>query len=214
MTLSEFDIELIKLNDLIINISELAKKTHADTNHTLTIVVNGFAVKLPYAEHLDKTFSIFKQFGYSSIEKPEDLLPICFAIYFHDTIEDARLTYSKIVRLASDYMSSEQATLAADIVFAVTNDKGKTREDRENPKYFELIHETPYASLVKCCDRAANISFAWEHMDRSRFKMYKKEMEYFLKMITSYSNPELVTETTTAPDELIKFLNDLTELPA
>ena len=38
-------------------------------------------------------------------------------------------------------------------------------------------------------------------------------MDYFIKMITSYSNPESITEESTVPEELINYLKELANLP-
>jgi hypothetical protein len=48
---------------------------------------------------------------------------------------------------------------AADIIYAVTNDKGKNRKERAGVKYYEGIRKTPGAVFVKLCDRIANVQY-------------------------------------------------------
>jgi hypothetical protein len=76
---------------------------------------------------------------------------------------------------------------AADIIYAVTNEKGKNRYERANNKYYEGIRNTPGAVFVKLCDRIANVQYG--KMTKSRmFEMYKKENEHFIKMLGRYTD--------------------------
>lgn len=117
---------------------------------------------------------------------PSKLALIC-AMFHHDIIEDARMTYNDVVEHFKQfeflngndiYGKNEkcQAVIAADLVYALTDLKGKTREEREGDEYWKLIRETPGASLLKCCDIMANSEYS--KMNGSRmFKKYKKEIE-------------------------------------
>jgi hypothetical protein len=68
---------------------------------------------------------------------------------------------------------------AADIIYALTNEKGKNRKERANDKYYEGIRNTPGAVFVKLCDRIANVQYS--KMTGSRmFEMYKKENINFM----------------------------------
>ena len=93
------------------------------------------------------------------------------ATWGHDLIEDARVSYNDV----KDNLGQE----VADIVYAVTNEKGKTRKERANDKYYEGIRNTPGAVFVKLCDRIANVQYS--KMTGSRmFEMYKKENDMFV----------------------------------
>ena len=71
---------------------------------------------------------------------------------------------------------------AADIIYAVTNEKGKSRKERANGKYYEGIRNTPGAVFVKLCDRIANVQYS--KMTKSRmFEMYKKENDNFMTQL-------------------------------
>jgi len=67
------------------------------------------------------------------------LLSACMtACWGHDLIEDCRVSYNDV----KDALGQE----AADIIYAVTNEKGKNRKERANDKYYEGIRNTP-----RCC---------------------------------------------------------------
>jgi (p)ppGpp synthase/HD superfamily hydrolase len=93
------------------------------------------------------------------------------AVWAHDTIEDTRVSYNDVKNQLGDEV--------ADIVYAVTNDKGKNRKERAGDKYYEGIRNTPGAVFVKLCDRIANVQYG--KMTKSRmFEMYKKENPEFI----------------------------------
>ena len=93
------------------------------------------------------------------------------ATWGHDLIEDCRVSYNDV----KTHLGQE----AADIVYAVTNEKGKNRSERANDKYYEGIRNTPGAVFVKLCDRIANVQYS--KMTKSRmFEMYKKELDGFV----------------------------------
>lgn len=110
------------------------------------------------------------------------------AAWGHDLIEDARISYN----VAKTHLGQE----AADIVYAVTNEKGKNRAERANEKYYQGIRETPGAVFVKLCDRIANVQYS--KMTKSRmFEMYSEENPKFEKMLgrhTDYKHLESMFE--------------------
>ena len=120
------------------------------------------------------------------------MVPIFFGCYYHDSIEDARLTYNDVVRTARKWMTEEQAQMAAEIVYALTNEKGRTRAERAGEKYFQGIRATPYAPFVKLCDRLANVTYSCSvdsGKDGSRMReVYKGEMRQFLPALISDSD--------------------------
>lgn len=104
-----------------------------------------------------------------------------YACWGHDLIVDARVSYNDIkTRLGLN---------AADIIYAVTNEKGKNRAERANEKYYEGIRQTPGAVFVKLCDRIANVQYS--KLTKSRmFETYKKENEYFGTMLGVAGNSQ------------------------
>ena len=125
-------------------------------------------------------------YGHEVLADAADLLPLLFGAYFHDSIEDARLSYNDVTRRAAAFMNDAQAYMAAEIVYALTNDKGRTRSERAGERYYAGIRATPYAPFVKLCDRAANTAFSARAADggNSRMsKIYANEWPHFLAAI-------------------------------
>ena len=88
-------------------------------------------------------------------------------------------------------MDTDQALMATEIVYALTNDKGRTRDERAGEKYYAGIRSTPYAPFMKLCDRVANITFSCSGKDADNQRMkevYKKEVPHFLQEINPHSS--------------------------
>jgi (p)ppGpp synthase/HD superfamily hydrolase len=141
---------------------------HRNTNHF-------YDTYLPYEFHLRMVAQVAEKFI--------NLIPdwtdgnevfrdsIKLAAYGHDLIEDTRVSYNDV----KEQLGQE----AADIIYAVTNEKGKTRKERANNRYYEGIRNTKGAVFVKLCDRIANVQYS--KMTKSRmFEMYKKENDDFM----------------------------------
>ena len=158
---------------------ELEIRKKANDVHT---AVNQWYDEKPYFYHLNKVAENVIEYLPSIIEKEEDILPVIFSAYFHDSIEDARLTYNDVKKIASEFMSDSQAFLATEIVYALTNEKGRNRHERANDKYYQGIRECKYAPLVKACDRLSNYEYA-KSTKSKMVKCYEKEMEEFINHI-------------------------------
>ena len=168
-----------KLEELAPVINEIrndAHALHASVNHAYDRI-------RPYGFHLDMVVNWIRKYIGEVCENEQDVLPIYFAAFYHDSIEDARLTYNDVMKTARLVMDEEQALLATEIVYALTNEKGRTRAERANEKYYEGIRETPYAPFVKLADRLANTSYAFSKgtADSLRMsKVYREELPGFL----------------------------------
>lgn len=104
------------------------------------------------------------------------------AIWGHDLIEDARVSFNDCCKkLGKD---------AAEIVYAVTNEKGKNREERANDKYYAGIVAVPGAVFVKLCDRIANVQYG-KMTGSSMFEKYKKENQNFITKLGYSETHEL-----------------------
>ena len=135
---------------------------HRKTNHF-------YDKYLPYEFHLRMVYNVYEDFQHLLTKK----LNYCcgIAVWAHDTIEDTRVSYNDV--------ENQLGVEVADIVYAVTNDKGKNRKERAGDKYYEGIRNTPGAVFVKLCDRIANVQYG--KMTKSRmFEMYKKENDEFV----------------------------------
>jgi (p)ppGpp synthase/HD superfamily hydrolase len=151
---------------------------HRNTNHF-------YDTYLPYEFHLRMVNQVAKDFKHLLDDKfdyytgnPNNkaeyitLRAICLiATWGHDLIEDCRVSYNDV----KNHLGQE----AADIIYAVTNEKGKTRKERANSKYYEGIRNTKGAVFVKLCDRIANVQYS--KMTKSRlFELYKEENDDFM----------------------------------
>lgn len=184
MIKDDFQALLVKYADQIDHFRQMAHDLHQSVNQT-------YAGTLPYGFHLDMVVEGVRNYGHLVCVREDDVLPLFFGAYYHDSIEDARMTYNDVMREARSVMSVEQALLATEIVYALTNDKGRTRAERAGEKYYQGIRETPYAPFVKLCDRLANITFSCsgEGPKGDRMKeVYKGEMPHFLPAINPHSD--------------------------
>lgn len=162
---------------------------HNETNHM-------YDTYLPYEFHLRMVAHVGEKYKHlldgnkeyytgDVIVNPElqvSLRGACtLACWGHDLIEDCRVSYNDV----KDALGQE----VADIVYAVTNEKGKNRKERANDKYYEGIRNTPGAVFVKLCDRIANVQYS--KMTGSRmFEMYKKEnINFMIKLGRQVNNP-------------------------
>jgi (p)ppGpp synthase/HD superfamily hydrolase len=166
---------------------------HKNTNHM-------YSEYLPYEFHLrmvaevandfkhllDDTKDYFTGEDYRGPKQDQvTLKDACLrAVWGHDLIEDCRVSYNDV--------KNKLGQEAADIIYAVTNDKGKNRKERAGVKYYQGIRDTPGAVFVKLCDRISNVQYG--KMTKSRmFEMYKKEnpdFEQYLGRYTSNTNLE------------------------
>ena len=179
-----FETYLQKYADQIEHIRQSAHELHQSVNQT-------YGDHLPYGYHLDMVVGGIRDFGHLVCASEQDVLPLFFGGYYHDSIEDARLTYNDVKAIACTMMTEEQALMATELVYALTNDKGRTRAERAGEKYYQGIRETPYAPFVKLCDRLANITYSCSGVDGNNRRMkevYKDEMPHFLASINPHSS--------------------------
>ena len=175
-----FTDSLSTLKHIIDDIQCAAHTTHSDVNQ---FYGNG----LPYSYHLDSVAECVRRYGHLVCNLHQDVLPLMFGAYFHDSIEDARLSYNDVTKKALEIgLSDVQAYMGAEIVYALTNEKGRTREERANQRYYEGIRLTPYAPFCKMCDRLANLNFSAQQIDKSNIHMlevYRNELPHFITAI-------------------------------
>ena len=203
MTKQEFDGYRQKYARQLEQIRQAAHDLHQSVNQV-------YGDDLPYGFHLDMVAEGVISYGHLVCAREEDVVPLFFGCYYHDSIEDARLSYNDVMRAARKWMTEEQAMMATEIVYALTNDKGRTRNERAGEKYYQGIRVTPYAPFVKLCDRLANVTYSCSvdsGRDGSRMReVYKKEMGKFLPSIISDSDDprkQIPFETITALAEIL-----------
>lgn len=170
-----------EMSDYLKKAIAYAQKCHVDTNHLYD--------RSPYFYHLQSVATIAERF---IKYVPPDLRDIVLAAaWCHDTIEDTRQTYNDVKTAIGEQ--------AADIVYALTNEKGKNRKQRANEKYYSEMRVIPVAVFVKLCDRLSNII----HSSTSQSSMliaYRKEHQFFYEMLFDGTYLELW-------EEMDKYLN-------
>lgn len=157
---------------------------HVNTNHK-------YDDYLPYEFHLRMASRVAHQFKHllsdsvdyftgrreydAGIEVTETPQSVCLlAVWGHDLIEDTRVSYNDV--------RSVLGKAAADIIYAVTNEKGRSRKERASEKYYEGIRNTPGATFVKLCDRIANVEYS-KMVGSRMYEMYRKENDGFCHSI-------------------------------
>jgi (p)ppGpp synthase/HD superfamily hydrolase len=125
--------------------------------------------------HLTRVAGIAQRFINWIPEEVRDT--VLAACWLHDVIEDARVTYNDVKQLFGEDV--------AELVYAVTNEKGRVRKDRANHKYYHGILNTPYATFVKLCDRIANIE-AGKEKGNSMIDAYRKEHAHFVQQLDDH----------------------------
>ena len=134
---------LERQSDLLERVRHAAHEAHAAVNQF-------YGRDLPYSYHLDGVAELVVRYGGEVCTRAEDVPAVMFGAWFHDSIEDARLTYNDVRKRARSLgLDEAQAFTAAEIVYALTNEKGRTRAERAGVKYYEGIRATPYAPMVK-----------------------------------------------------------------
>ena len=177
---------------------------HESTNHY-------YDKYLPYSFHLRMVNQFGLDFAYLLDDKLDmytgrtmeqcnlssdtcvTLLSACLTATFgHDLIEDCRISFND----ACKHLGLE----VAEIIYAVSNEKGKTRGERANPRYYEGIVETPGAVFVKLADRIANVQYG-KMTKSSMFDKYKAENGHFIESLGYSENHPL--------KEMFDYLNSL-----
>ncbi len=136
---------------------------HSNTNHM-------YDKYLPYEFHLRIVVEIHKKFK-SLLPSNFDHESIELACFGHDLIEDTRTSYNDVKKVLGKKV--------ADIIYAVTNDKGKNRKERAGSNYYAGIVNEPGATYVKLCDRIGNVQYGIM-TGSDMLKMYRKELHIFL----------------------------------
>ena len=121
---------------------------------------------LPYSKHLDYVYNQCQLFDDLRIENELSYFNIKCAIYGHDLIEDARVSYNDIKEMVGRDV--------AEIIYLCTENKGRDRSERKNDRFYEELNYNKSAIFVKLCDLIANIKYSLL-TNSSMFKKYKDE---------------------------------------
>jgi len=119
--------------------------------------------KSPYTKHLQAVATTLVKFGHNSLE-------LRTAAWLHDIVEDTTVTI--------DIIENDFGRKVADLVWAVTNEKGgKNRKERHAITY-PKIKRTPQAVILKLADRIANVTQSVKDQD-PLLGMYRSEYKDF-----------------------------------
>lgn len=129
----------------------------------------------PYEYHLKSVVEVAKDYINLLPENKRDIvIAMCWA---HDTIEDTRANYN-LVKKVLGYEVAEG-------VFALSEEKGRNRNERASRKYYDGIARSMTATFVKLCDRIANMNESYTTKN-SMFEKYKSGLPYFIKQLDVY----------------------------
>ena len=123
-----------------------------------------WANEKPYIEHLDAVYKFLSNYTTD--------VSILEAAYLHDIIEDTSRSYNDI-----KYRFTEEV---ADIVYAVTDELGRNRNERHEKTYPKIIANKK-ALLVKLADRYVNMAVCL--VDGIMRDMYIKEYQQFKELL-------------------------------
>ena len=166
----------------VLAIENSAGTLHASVNQT-------YEKNLPYEFHLRMAASFLTKYGHLELTDESEFDTLYAAVYFHDSIEDARLTYNDLKKVFAKLNEESGCDIhvvdAAEMVYALTNDKGRNRAERAGESYYAGIRATPHALFLKMCDRMANVKFSTLLYPVQRMVgVYKQELPHFLDAIT------------------------------
>lgn len=116
-----------------------------------------------YMVHPENVVQVIKIFSEEFDE------PLICAGYNHDTIEDTDTSYNDLQKIFG--------TEVAELVYAVTDELGRNREER-HVKTYPKIRQNDKAIALKLADRISNVSYSIADRE-SRFVMYLKERQGF-----------------------------------
>jgi hypothetical protein len=163
-----------------------ACEAHAKVNHLYGV--------LPYSYHLEMVVDTAMEFIH--LIPLEDRTNVICALWLHDTIEDCNLTYNDIVKISNHKV--------AEIVYALTNEKGKTRKERASAKYYSDMINVEYARFGKLCDRVANVTNSKRSGSRM-YAVYLDESSSFVKSL--FPNKLWFNTRKNQKNTIVKFIN-------
>lgn len=99
--------------------------------------------EVPYSHHVECVVDVLARFGFTDVE-------MRCAGYLHDSVEDTSRSYNDIKKRFGENV--------AELVYAVTNELGRNRKER-NEKTYPKIRGNDRATALKLADRIANVEY-------------------------------------------------------
>lgn len=126
----------------------------------------------PYMYHIRQVAKIAEDLGYD-----ESIILGCI---LHDTLEDTDLSYNDIKKAFGQEV--------AEIVYCVTDELGRNRDEKKE-KTYPKIKSNWKATVVKICDRIANVTHSKDY-NKSMYEKYFKENNKFILNIKNNEHPQ------------------------
>ena len=142
----------------------------------------------PYTKHLADVVRVLGEFNIQG-----DLL---IAAWLHDTLEDTETSMEDL--------RSKFGPKVAEVVFCVTDEPGKNRQERHT-KTYPKIAKSLEAITLKLADRIANVRNCWDSRDHRLF-MYKKEHKGFRKALRAVPGSAATVSMWKELDNLLGWL--------
>lgn len=139
---------------------------------------------LPYIVHLQGVSNVAKKYLYLIPEQHHD--KVIKSAWGHDLLEDPLTNYNEVKRVLGIEI--------ADIIYRVSNEKGKNRKERANDKYYAGIKECEFALFVKLADRISNMIYSKTYGNYRMFKTYKDEYPEFRNKLYNGKYDEMWAE--------------------
>ena len=128
----------------------------------------------PYEYHLNMVNDVIEEFIDLIEEDHRD--DVRGGGWNHDTVEDCGETINDVIKATNKEVG--------ELAYALTNEKGKTRAERANSKYYRGIRRKPRAVFLKLADRIANVKYSKRMLNLTgkagMFEKYKKENPKFI----------------------------------
>jgi (p)ppGpp synthase/HD superfamily hydrolase len=122
-----------------------------------------------YYVHLHLAYRFAKKYIHL-LPEGEIRLHVLQAIWLHDTMEDCSITYNDLLK----HFNRD----VAEIVYLLSNNRGRTRSERADDNYYATMRESAGAVFSKICDRLANVLNS-KIEESSMLEKYKSELPKF-----------------------------------
>jgi (p)ppGpp synthase/HD superfamily hydrolase len=133
---------------------------HRQTQH--------FYGEQPYEFHLLMVF----EYAFQCLDMVDKSLQVSVlaAAWTHDLIEDCRQSYRDVEAVCGEQV--------AEITYALTQEKGRTRSARAGVGYYAGIRQVQGATFLKLCDRLANVAYSYQK-NKKMLDLYRSEQPFF-----------------------------------
>lgn len=127
---------------------------------------------VPYSIHLVLVNTMVLKYLHLLPQEKHEIVII--ALWLHDVREDLGISYNEIKQIFG--------TEVAEIVYALTNHDGRTREEKAMRTYPFKTAKNRLATFGKLADRLGNVRYGELH-ESSMLKKQSKELDYMVEVL-------------------------------